>query len=89
MKANVNYNLRGDEEPGVQGRAQNTRFPPFWPWAQILASNCHASKHCYLLGFCYIGTPEAPQEVNIGLFGATMSATPQFGEQKSTQSGTT
>ena len=28
MKANVNYNLEGDEEPGVFGRAQNLRFTP-------------------------------------------------------------
>ena len=33
---------------------------------KFLGSNYHASKHCYLLGFCFIGTPEAPQEVDIG-----------------------
>ena len=26
MKANVNYNLEGDEEPGVFGKAQNPKF---------------------------------------------------------------
>ena len=36
-------------------------------------------KHYYLLRFCHIGTPEAPQDVNMGHLGATMSATSQFG----------
>ena len=29
MKANVNYNLKGNEEPGVQGKAQNTKLTTF------------------------------------------------------------
>ena len=33
--------------------------------AKFLGSNCHASKHRYLLGFRHIGTPGAPKEVNI------------------------
>ena len=41
-------------------------LPPPERDAKFWGSNCHASKHCYLLGFCYIGTPEALQEVNIG-----------------------
>ena len=34
--------------------------PKFW------GSSCHASKHIYLLCCCHVGTPEAPQEINIG-----------------------
>ena len=34
--------------------------------AKFWGSNCHASKHGYFIRFCYIGTPEAPQGVNIG-----------------------
>ena len=47
--------------------------------AKFWASNCHASEHCYLLGFCNISTPEALQDVDIGHLGATMSAATQFG----------
>ena len=66
MKANVNYNLKGDEEPRVYGRAQNLTLPPSGHGPKFLGSNCHASKHYYLVGFCHIGTPEAPQEVDTG-----------------------
>ena len=31
-----------------------------------LGSTCHAPKHRYLVGFCHIGTPEAPQEFDTG-----------------------
>ena len=35
MKATVNYNLEGDEEPGVSGRAQNVKFTISWACSQI------------------------------------------------------
>ena len=66
MKATVNYDLKGDEEPGVQGRAQNLYFTPCWAWAQILGLQLPCFKHSYLRRFRNIGTPEEPQEVDIG-----------------------
>ena len=66
MKANVNYNLEGDEEPGVFGRAKKVRFTISWGGRKFPGSNCHASKHPYLISFCHTGTPEAPQEINNG-----------------------
>ena len=56
-------------------------LPPSGRDAKFWGSNCHASEHCYLLGFCYIGTPEAPKEVDIGHLCSKMSATPQLGVQ--------
>ena len=47
-------------EPKTYTLPPSGHGPKFW------GSNCHASKHCYLLGFCHIVTPQAPQEVNIG-----------------------
>ena len=41
------------------------RFPPSGDVLSILWLHCHAPKHQYLLGFCHVGTPEAPQEVNL------------------------
>ena len=41
-------------------------LPPAGHGRLNLRSNRHASKHNYLLGFCHIGTPEEPQEVDIG-----------------------
>ena len=49
--------------------------------AKFWGSNCHASKHTYLLSFCNIGTPEAPQEVNIGHPWSHHVSTPQFGDK--------
>ena len=42
-------------------------------------STCHASEHNYLLSFCHIGTPEAPQEVDIGHLWSNHVNTSQFG----------
>ena len=64
-------------------------LPPPGHGPKLSGSTCHASKHSYLVGFCYIGTPEAPQEVDIGHVWPTMSATAQFGLQNGAQSGTT
>ena len=36
MKANLNGNLKGDEEPGVQATAQNLNFTISWAWSPIL-----------------------------------------------------
>ena len=72
MKANVNYNLEGDEEPGVFGTgtamAQNVKFTFRWARSQIFGSNCHPSKRESLLQVrvYHIDTPEAPQEINSG-----------------------
>ena len=68
MEANVNSHLQGDEEPGVLGRAPNPRFTLFWAGCQILGLELHPPEHCCLQGFNHIGTPEAPQKVNIANF---------------------
>ena len=44
MKANVNYNLKGDEEPGVQGKAQRPSLPYPGHILSILAAPCHSAK---------------------------------------------
>ena len=50
MKANVTYNLKGDEEPGGFGRAQNPRFTLYW--ARPLNSGAPIA---ILIGTCLLG----------------------------------
>ena len=90
MKASVNYNLEGDEEPGVFGRAQNLKFTISSNRHALLnlGSNCQASKHNYLRCFCHIGTPEAPQEVNISHLGFHHVSYTSIWSRNLTQSGT-
>ena len=78
MKATVNYNLEGDEEPGGFGRAQNLNLPPSGHGRLLLDSTRHAPKLQYLLGFSYIGTPGTRQEVTIDHLGPILSARLQF-----------
>ena len=68
MKAKVNYNLEGDEEPDVLGRAQNPKSTFFWEGCQIpgLQLPCFKTSVFTTAGFCHIGAPDALQEVNIG-----------------------
>ena len=47
--------------------------PKFW------GSNCHATKACYSVGFCHIGTTDAPKGSILVIFDSTRSATCQFG----------
>ena len=66
MKANVNYTLQGDEDLVYRAGPKTPDLPSPGHGPEFWACNCHAAKHSYLLRFCYIGTPEAPQKVNIG-----------------------
>ena len=46
MKANVNLNFQGDEEPGLLGRAQNVRFNFFWAGPLNYAGSLPCAKTC-------------------------------------------
>ena len=57
-------NLEGEGEPGVSGRAQNVRFPPFWADPLNHAAPLPCAKRCHLFDISFSGTPEAPEEIN-------------------------
>ena len=63
-------------------------LPPAGHGAKFSGPSCHAAKHNYLLGFCLIGTPEAPQELNIGHLWSHHVSYMLIWTQNWTQSGT-
>ena len=80
VKANVNYNLEGDEEPGVFGRAQNLRFTLFWAWCQIPGLHLPCSKTQVFTRFSPHWHPQKHLKKSIlTTFGPTMAARPQLG----------
>ena len=82
MKANVNYNLKGDEEPGVQGRAQNTQFTISWARPLNFGGSLSQCQNIRIyLVFATLAPQRHPRRSIFAIFDPTMSATPQFGGQ--------
>ena len=80
MKANVNYNLKGDEEPGIEGRAQNPNFTLFWarPLNPVAPIATLQNIAIYSV-FATLAPQKHPKRSILAFFGPTMSATRQFG----------
>ena len=79
MKAKVNYNLEGDEEPGVLGRAQNLYFTLFWGCPLNSAAPIPMLQNISIyLVLATLAPQEHPKRSLLTTFGPIMSARLQF-----------
>jgi len=81
MKANVKYNLKGNEEPGCTRHGRKLKIYPLWgmvPSSGFWGSNSHAAKiHIYYV-FSTLAPQKNPKMSTLEILGPTMSATLEF-----------